>query len=211
MLEHDFRVAGIVEHGKGARIFVPLATLQELSGARDKASIFFLKCTRADHTPAVMDQMRKILPGYEIRPLKDFLSLMTSTSLPGLDTFVRSMIALAVAIGFLVIFLSMYSTVVERTRDIGVLKSLGASKVYIVQALLSEIAVVCSAGILFGIGVSYVTRTLFLSAFPTLSILITADWIFRAALIAVGGGLLGALYPAWLASRKDVIEALAYD
>lgn len=211
MLEHDFHVAGIVEHGKGARIFVPLATLQELSGGRDKASIFFLKCTRPDHTASVMEQMKRILPGYEIRPLKDFLSLMTSTSLPGLDTFVRSMIALAVAIGFLVIFLSMYSTVVERTRDIGVLKSLGASKMYIVQALLSEIGVICGAGIVAGIGVSYVARSFFLSAFPTLSILITADWIFRAALIAIGGGMLGALYPAWLASRKDVIEALAYE
>ncbi len=211
LLEHDFHVAGIVDHGKGARIFVPLATLQELSGARDKASIFFLKCTRPDHTAAVISQMKGILPGYEIRPLKDFLSLMTSTSLPGLDTFVRSMIALAVAIGFLVIFLSMYTTVVERTRDIGVLKSMGASKVYIVRALLSEIGVICGAGIVFGIGMSYVTRGLFLSVFPTLSILITADWIVRAALIAVGGGVLGASYPAWLASRKDVIEALAYE
>jgi putative ABC transport system permease protein len=211
MLEHDFHVAGIVEHGKGARMFVPLATLQELTGGRDKASLFFLKCTRPDHTAAVMDQMKTILRGYEIRPLKDFLSLMTSTSLPGLDTFVRSMIALAVAIGFLVIFLSMYSTVVERTRDIGVLKSLGASKIYIVQALLGEIGVICGAGIVVGIGVSYLARSFFLSAFPTLSILITADWIVRAALIAAGGGLLGAFYPAWLASRKDVVEALAYE
>jgi putative ABC transport system permease protein len=100
---------------------------------------------------------------------------------------------------------------VERTRDIGVLKSLGASKAYIVQALLSEIAAICGAGILVGIGVSYLARAFFLSAFPTLSILITPDWILRSALIAVGGGMLGALYPAWLASRKDVIEALAYE
>jgi putative ABC transport system permease protein len=211
LLDHDFHVAGIVEHGKGARIFVPMQTLQDLSGARDKASIFFLKCTRAEHTPAVMDEMRAILPGYEIRPLKDFLSLMTSTSLPGLDAFVDSMIALAVAIGFLVIFLSMYTTVVERTRDIGVLKSMGASNAYIVRALLMETAVICSAGIVAGIALSYLTRAFFLSALPTLSILITPDWIVRAALIAVAGGLLGASYPAWLASRKDVVEALAYD
>lgn len=211
LLDHDFHVAGIVEHGKGARIFVPMQTLQDLSGARDKASIFFLKCTRADHTAAVMDEMRAILPGYEIRPLKDFLSLMTSTSLPGLDAFVDSMIALAVAIGFLVIFLSMYTTVIERTRDIGVLKSMGASNAYVIRALLMETAVICSAGILVGIALSYLTRAFFLSVLPTLSILITADWIVRAALIAVVGGLLGASYPAWLASRKDVIEALAYD
>jgi putative ABC transport system permease protein len=211
LLEHDFRVTGIVEHGKGSRIFVPLATLQELSGARDKASLFFLKCTRPDHAAAVIDQIREILPRYEIRPLKEFLSLMTSTTIPGLDVFVTSMIALAVAIGFLVIFLSAYSTVIERTRDIGVLKSIGASQAYITRALLSETALICAGGILLGIGASYLTRAFFLSALPTLSILITPGWLVRAALIALGGGLLGASYPAWVANRKDVIEALAYD
>jgi putative ABC transport system permease protein len=74
-----------------------------------------------------------------------------------------------------------------------------------------ETAVICGVGILLGIAMSYLTRAFFLSALPTLSILITPDWIVRAALIAVVGGLLGASYPAWLASRKDVIEALAYD
>ncbi len=211
LLDHDFHVAGIVEHGKGARLFVPIQTLQELSGARDKASIFFIKCTRPEHTQNVMDQMRQIFPRYEIRPLKDFLSLMTSSSLPGLETFIRSMIALAVAIGFLVIFLSMYTTVIERTREIGVLKSLGASKGYIIKALLSETTLICGLGIVAGIAMSYATRAAFLSLFPTLSILITPGWILRAAAIAVIGGLLGASYPAWLASRKDPIEALAYE
>ena len=56
------------------------------------------------------------------------MSQMTSSNLPGLAAFVNSMIGLAVAIGFLVIFLSMYTTVTERTREVGVLKSLGASK-----------------------------------------------------------------------------------
>jgi putative ABC transport system permease protein len=211
LLDHDFHVAGIVEHGKGARLFVPLQTLQELAGSRDKASVFFLKCTRPEHTQAVMDQMRQILPRYEIRPLKDFLSLMTTAGLPGLDIFVESMIVLAVSIGFLVILLSMYTTVIERTRDIGILKSIGASKSYIIRALLGESAFICAMGVVIGIAMSYVTRVFFLSAFPTLSILITPDWILRAAAIAILGALLGASYPAWLASRKDAIEALSYD
>jgi len=211
LLDHDFHVAGIVEHGKGARLFVPIQTLQDLSGSRDKASLFFLKCTRPDHTQAVMDEMKQIFPRYEIRPLKDFLSLMSSSNLPGLDAFIDSMIALAVSIGFLVILLSMYTTVIERTRDIGVLKSIGASKGYIIRALLGESAFICGIGIVVGIAMSYVARSLFLSAFPTLSILITLEWVLRAAAIAIAGGLLGASYPAWLASRKDAIEALAYD
>ena len=211
VLEHDWHVVGMIEHGKGARLFVPLATLQALSGAHDKASVFFVKCTRPEHSSKVMDNIREVFPRYEIRPMKEFLSLMTSSSLPAIDAFVDSMIALAVAIGFLVIFLSMYTTVLERTKEIGVLKSLGAGKEYIVRALLMETSLICGLGIVTGIGLSYAVRAVLYARFPTLSILITAEWFVKSGLIALAGALLGATYPAWMASRKDAVEALAYD
>jgi putative ABC transport system permease protein len=211
LLNHDWHVAGIIEHGKGARLFVPLATLQDLVGAHDKASIFLLRCTRPEHTEDVMQELRHVLPGYTIRPLKEFLSLMTSTNIPGLQTFIHAMIGLAVAIGLLVIFLTMYTTVIERTRDIGVLKSLGADRSFIIRALLSESTALCIIGIAAGVGLAYVVRAAFLAGFPTLSILITPAWILRAAGIALAGAILGAIYPAWLASRKDPVEALSYD
>jgi len=211
LLNHDWHVVAIIEHGKGARLFVPLSTLQDLVGAHDKASIFLLKCTRPEHTEDVTEEIRAVLPGYTVRPLKDFLSLMTSTNIPGLQTFIDAMIALAIAIGLLVIFLTMYTTVIERTRDIGVLKSLGANRSFIVRALLTESAALCIFGIAAGVGLSYAARAAFLAGFPTLSILITRDWILRAAGIALGGAIIGASYPAWLASRKDPVEALSYD
>lgn len=211
LLNHDWHVAAIIEHGKGARLFVPLATLQDLVGAHEKASIFLLKCTRPEHTEDVMRQMRATFPGYPVRPLKDFLSLMTSTNIPGLHTFINAMIGLAVTIGLLVIFLTMYTTVIERTRDIGVLKSLGAGRGFIVRALLTESAVLCLFGIAAGVGLSYAVRAAFLAGFPTLSILITPEWILRAGGIALAGAIFGASYPAWLASRKDAVEALSYD
>jgi putative ABC transport system permease protein len=211
LLNHDWHVAAIIEHGKGARLFVPLATLQDLVGAHEKASIFLLKCTRPEHTEDVMEQMRSIFPGYPVRPLKDFLSLMTSTNIPGLQTFINAMIGLAVTIGLLVIFLTMYTTVIERTRDIGILKSLGAGRGFIVRALLTESAVLCLFGIVAGVGLSYGVRAAFLAGFPTLSILITPEWILRAGGIALAGAIFGSSYPAWLASRKDAVEALSYD
>ncbi|MGC1385356.1 MAG: FtsX-like permease family protein, partial [Candidatus Acidiferrales bacterium] len=112
---------------------------------------------------------------------------------------------------FLVIFLSMYTTVIERTREIGVLKSLGASKAYIVEIVMSETALLCVAGAALGLGLSYTARAIFLKLFPALSILMTPKWIAIASLIALAGGLLGAAYPAWLASRKDPVDALAYE
>ncbi len=211
ILEHDWHVAGIVEHGKGARLFVLMPTLQEMSGAHDKASVFFIKCDRSDHTLAVSDEVRQLLPKYEIRALKDYISLMTSSNLPGLGAFINVMIGIAVAIGFLVTFLSMYTTIIERTREIGVLKSLGASKTYIVEIILSETTLLCLGGVLTGVGLSYLMRAIFLKIFPSLTILITFKWIILAGMIAVMGGLLGATYPAWLASRKDPVEALAYE
>jgi putative ABC transport system permease protein len=211
LLNHDWHVSGIIEHGKGARLFVPMATLQDLVGAHDKASIFLLKCTRPEHTEDVMAFMRQLFPGYPVRPLKDFLSLMTSTNIPGLEAFIDSMIALAVSIGLLVIFLTMYTTVIERTRDIGVLKSLGAGRFFIVRALLTESAALCGLGIMAGVGLSYAVRGAFLAGFPTLSILITPGWLLRAAGIALVGAIFGASYPAWMAGRKDAVEALSYD
>jgi len=211
ILNHDWHVVGVIEHGKGARIFVPLTTLQDLVGALDKATIFLVKCTRPEHTDDVLGEIRHLLPGYTVRPLSAFLSLMTSTNIPGLQTFINAMISLAVAIGLLVIFLTMYTTVLERTRDIGVLKSIGAGRVFIVRALLSESAGLCLLGIAAGVGLSYAVRAAFLAGFPTLSIEITLDWILRAAGIALLGAMLGASYPAWMASRKDAIEALSYD
>jgi putative ABC transport system permease protein len=211
LFNHDWKVAAIVEHGKGARLFVPIATLQDLVGARDKASIFLVKCTHPDHTEDVMAEIKELLPNHPVRPLKDFMTLMTSTNIPGLQTFINAMIALAVTIGLLVIFLTMYTTVLERTRDIGVLKSLGASKILIVRALLAETSLLCLLGIAAGIGLSYLVRAGFLLLWPTLSILITPEWILRAALIALVGAVFGASYPAWVASRKDPVEALTYD
>src|SRR5258708_20065452 len=117
LFNNDWHVAGIVEHGKGSRVFVPIATLQDLVGAHDKASIFFVKCTRPEHTEDVMDDMRKPenFPGYTIRPLKDLLSLMTSTNIPGLQAFIDAIIALAVSFGFLFIFLTFSPTALAHT------------------------------------------------------------------------------------------------
>jgi len=211
IFNHDWRVAGIVEHGKGSRLFVPLATLQELVGARDKASVFFLKCTRPEHTEDVMEKMHHDFSGYTVRPLKDLMSMYSSTNIPGLQSFINAMILLAVTIGLLVIFLTMYTTVIERTRDIGVLKSLGANHWFVIRALLSESAALCVLGVAAGVGLSYLVRAGFIWKFPSLTILITTAWILRAAGIALLGALFGASYPAWMASRKDPVEALSYD
>lgn len=211
MLNHDFRVVGIVEHGKGARLFIPLETAEDLSGARDKASIFFVKCTELGYSEDTIAAIHQLLPKYQILSIKDYMSMMTSNNLPALNAFITTMIAIAVGIGFLVIFLSMYTTITERTREIGILKSLGASKGYIIQVILREAGLLSAVGIVAGLGGSVIVRKLILAYFPTLSVDLTMLWAFWAALLAIGGSLLGAFYPALRAAQLDPVDALAYE
>ena len=211
LLNQDFRISGIVEHGKGARMFISLATLQDLLGAQGKATTFFIKCTDPGYTDQTADAIRTLLPRYTVMPIKQYMQLMTSNNLPGLNVFITVMIGLAVGIGFLVIFLSMYTTITERTREIGILKSLGASKTYIISVILLEASVLTTVGIIAGIITSLILRKFFITLFPTLPVELSWEWRLYAAGLALAGSLVGAFYPAMKAARLDPVDALAYE
>jgi len=110
-----------------------------------------------------------------------------------------------------VIFLSMYTTITERTREIGILKSLGASKLYIIEGILRESTILCLIGIAAGYGLSLLARKILHTAFPTLPIELTFLWAFYSALLALVGSMLGAFYPALRAASLDPVDALAYE
>jgi putative ABC transport system permease protein len=212
ILNHEFHVAGVVEHGKGARLFIPLATAQDLSGTPDKASIFFVKCTDPGYTESVLSGIHGLLPKYQVLSIREYMSLMTSNNLPALQAFITAMIGVAVTIGFLVIFLSMYTTITERTREIGILKSLGAGKGYIIDLILREAIVICIIGTIAGFGATAVGRKALTSVFPTLSIEYPGiEWAVWAALLALVGSIIGAFYPALRAARLDPVDALSYE
>jgi len=213
IFNHEFRIAGIVEHGKGARKFVPITTLQDLTGSKGKASIFYVKVQDPKDIDSVKEAILAI-PGmqqYHVRSMAEYLSLMTVGNTPGLSTFITIVIGVAVVIGFIVIFQAMYTAVMERTREIGILKSMGASKLYIVNVILRETVLIAVAGIVLGTIASFLAREGLVAHFPTTRIQITAPWVLRATLIAIVGAILGAIYPAFRAAQKDPIDALAYE
>jgi putative ABC transport system permease protein len=213
VLNHDVQVAGIVEHGKGARKFLPIQTLQEWTGSQGKASIFYVKLDDPKNVSVVQDEIHNT-PGmqqYVVRSMAEYLSLMTAGNLPGLSQFITVVIGVAVVIGFIVIFQAMYTAVMERTREIGILKSLGASKLYIINVILRETALLAVVGITVGVVASFVVKHALRLRFTTLPIEINPDWIGYAIVIALIGAVLGAIYPAFKAAQKDPIEALAYE
>jgi putative ABC transport system permease protein len=213
IFNHNFRVAGIVENGRGARKFVPIATMQEVMGAKDKASVFYVKLDNAANADAVVTEIKNI-PGmerYSVLSTTEYLSMMTPSHLPGFRPFIGVVIGVSLVIGFLVIFQSMYTAVMERTREIGILKAMGASKLYIVNLVLRETVLLAVAGILVGIAVSLAARVAIQQRWPLVHIDQSSDWMIRATIIAIVGAAVGALYPAYKAAQKDPIDALAYE
>ena len=213
ILNHSFRVSGIVESGRGARKFLPITTLQDLIGAKDKASVFYVKLDNPADANQVVGEIRD-QPGmgkYSVLSIRDYLSMMTPGNIPGFRPFIAVVIGVSMIIGFLVIFQSMYAAVMERTREIGILKAMGASKLYIINAILRETAFLAVVGIVVGILASLLASWGIRQKLPLVQVSVSAEWVGFAVLTALIGATAGALYPAFKAASKDPIEALAYE
>ena len=209
LLGQDFTVCGIVLHGKGARSFIPLRAAQEISRAEGRISLFYV---RSDgDTEGARLEIAKVLPDHRVRALEEYLTLMNSANLPELKPFIRTMVALGVVISFLVVLLTVYTMVLERTREIGILKAIGYSRAGIVRLILGETLVMAALGVGLGVAATFGVKAVLAAAVPSLSVLITSDWILRAILLAFAGSSAGALYPAVHAAGCDPVDALAYE
>ena len=213
-LNHDFRVCGIVEHGKGSRKYVPLSTLDMLESNPGKASVFFLRTEdEPKYQAAVKHEILSTegLNDWSVQTIQEFLTELTPAHFPGFNIGLRVVIGIAAVIGFLVIFQSMYTAVMERTREIGILKSMGAGQGTIVSVVLRETGLLAVTGVVLGLIATYLLRAALHARFPTLSFELTGQWVAIATAITLLGAFFGALYPALKAARKDPIEALAYE
>jgi len=206
-----FHVSGIVESGKMSRMFAQLEPVQKRYSQTDKVSIIWVKIDDPANTQIVIDELKNALLDYQVWSVDQYVSLISANNIPLLRQFTGVVIGLGVVIGFLVVFLSMYTVVLERTREIGILKALGASPAYVLGILLRETILLAVVGSIAGILMTYGVRSLMHIFAPTFTTVIVHSWWPYATLIAVVGALIGALYPGFKAARQDAIEALAYD
>jgi len=209
LMNHQFTVSGIVAHGKGARYFMPIHTAQELAGAEKRVSKFFVRSK--GNTEVARAQIAKLLPQFNTLPVADYVSLISSSNLPQLRPFTRTMVALGVVISFIVVLLNMHTLVMERTREIGILKALGFSRFDIVRMLLGETMILTLFGAGLGIALPFLTQGVLKEINPGLTVLITTRWIFSSVILALAGAAAGALFPSLRAASYDPIVALAYE
>ncbi len=148
LLGREFSICGIVYHGRGARYYIQLHAAQQLIGAENRISMLYVRST--GDTEATRQQLLQLLPGFRVLSMAEYLSLMNSSNLPELKPFLRTMIGVGVVISFLVVLLTMYTMVMERTREIGILKAIGASRLTILRLIMQETLLLVALGTIAG-------------------------------------------------------------
>ena len=209
LYERQFRIVGIYEPPGGARIKIPLTTMQEQLGGEGRCTAVLVACVDPARQDEVAARIRERFPEDQIIFTRDLPELYAS-GVPALNVFINVVVAIAATISMLVILLAMYTTVTERTRQIGILKALGMSNISIAWVIEQEAIMVSLLGVIVGLLLTLGLRYAVMRS-TSLNIEIEPRWIGVALAIGLFGGTIGALYPAIRAARQDAVEALSYE
>jgi putative ABC transport system permease protein len=205
--DRKFNVVGVFAPPSGARVKMSLAAMQNALGAQNKCTYILVKLKDGANVDEVAARIDQVLPGNKINLTRDLI-IDAQDRLPGLNTFLRVLVGLGAFVSTIFVLLSMYTTITERRKEIGILKSLGASKSFIIRVIEGEAFLIGILGVLLGFTVSFIASYLIANSFD-LQFEFSNGWMLTAFAIAILGSLFGALYPAWRASAIDPVEVMA--
>jgi putative ABC transport system permease protein len=207
--ERPFRLVGVFEPPGGARLKIPLATMQDQVGSEGRCSAILIACVVPAQQEQVAARVKAQFPDDQLIFTRDLPQLYMS-SVPALDIFLNVVIGVSATISMLVILLAMYTTVTERTRQIGILKSLGMSKGSIAWVIEQEAILVSVLGVAVGVLLTLLSRFVIMRT-TSLTVDVEPKWIAISLAVGLIGGSIGALYPALRAARQDPVDALSYE
>jgi putative ABC transport system permease protein len=210
-----FRVVGIYETGIGWEEMggvVSLRDAQTLTGRPNKVTLFSLKLERPTDAPALVDTINQQFPELHAALAGEFVEQMPD--MESGEAMLNAISSLAILVGGVGILNTMLMAVLERTREIGVLRTMGWRKRRIIGMIMNESLILSVIGGIAGLVLAFLLVNL-LTQLPMVGAAFEASWsagvFLRAGLVALGLGLIGGLYPAYRASGLEPVEALRYE
>lgn len=226
------RVIGVLE-SKGAMwgspddaVFIPLTAMQQTVAqprtAKGERVVSSISLTVSDRDKAeyVVEEITSLLRArhnlapnaendFTITSMVEVASTVSETTAT-MTIFLGAIAAISLLVGGIGVMNIMLVSVLERTREIGILKALGAQERDIWIQFLIEASLLTSAGGIIGVMLGWVTSYI-VSAMGLMTTLVTADVVILAVCVSASIGLFFGFYPAWRASRLNPIEALRHE
>jgi len=214
LMDENFQIIGVSRYtsliSRNA-ILVPLADLQDLSFRTGLVTFFYVRVAHPED-PAAIKRISRAIEAKAAVTVAASEAMLQNDRLLGMTRAVsKAMAWIALFMGVLMVLNTLLMAVLERTREIGILSAIGWSPPRIMGALVVEGMILSMIGSAIGILLGILGSRL-LSAIPAIGRYIevtpTAGLIAATALAAVGLGMVGSLYPAWVATRLDPAAAL---
>lgn len=206
LFSRPYKIVGVFSPPSGARIKMSLAAMQDALESPNKCTFILVKLNDDADIDTVAARINAELPGNKINLTSDLI-INALDRIPSFNTFLGVLVGLSAFVSTIFVLLSMYTTITERRKEIGILKSLGASKSFIIKVIEGEAFLIGILGVILGFAVSFAAAFIIQRQFD-LQFEFSRGWIITAIIIAIGGSLFGALYPAWRASDIDPVLVL---
>jgi putative ABC transport system permease protein len=210
-----FRIVGVYESGVGWEEMggvISLRDAQTITGRPRKVTMISVKVKDPAQAPAIVDEINRQMPEVSAALTADFAEQMPD--MKNSRGMMNGISFLAILVGGLGVMNTMLMAVLERTREIGVLRALGWRAQAVLGMIMQEALVLGLLGGVAGIGVAF-AMVFLMQASPDFGGMIEVIWewdIFvRALVVAALLGLVGGLYPAYRATRLQPVEALRYE
>ena len=207
---HTWTIVGTVPAGVITRVFMPRRTAQYLFGdSIQRCTLMFVKLKPGCDVGPAAAAIKKTT-GQDVMPLTAYRSMLTS-KFELMFGYVDTVNGVALSIAFLFIMVTLYTMVLQRNRDIAILKSSGASSIFIMRQVMTEAGLLTLCGTILGIAMAFGAGRLIAYLKPLYTVEITLEWVLIAFCAAGAGAVLSSIYPAWRASRVDMAQVLAQD
>ena len=221
---HSYEVVGVAEaignvfgQSQDNYMLIPLSTYyKEWHRQRDWLTIF-VQAQNTEMMDASEDEARMLLRALRHVPwsAQDNFAVFGSDSIMSLwkeitgnlETVIVGLTSVFLVVGGIVIMNIMLASVTERTREIGLRRSLGARRRHIVLQFMTESAVLAAVGGMIGLGLAYIAVAIVRAVTP-IPVRTPLSAVIIALTVSTGVGLFFGIYPATRAAKLDPIEAL---
>lgn len=206
----EFTIVGIVPSGGMSRVYLPRRTAQFLFGSGDitKSTLLLIRLQPGVDPDEAARTLKSF--GMEIIQIRQYRHMLEE-QFGIMFVYVDAVNAVALVIAFLFIMITLYTMVLQRTREIAILKSCGASKAFIVRQVLFESLLLTGLGMAVGAALSVLAARLIETYRPLLTVELSLYWMVTAMVVALVGAAVSAIYPAWRATRVDMLETLTLE